>query len=142
MRKAPPRGRGTFINHLHRVCTSGDPVAIAMPMTVDSVEIYLGIVLAGCVVVSMWGWFHGVQIGWNPLSCRLVRQFTHFSHSHDSEPIASLPRRWSPDWPSLTPRWSSLKIMSWGAGSLFPCTIGWLKLKPRWLWFFLHRGTG
>lgn len=32
---------------------SGDSVAVTMPMTVDSVEIYLGIVLAGCVVVSM-----------------------------------------------------------------------------------------
>ena len=32
---------------------TGDSVGVAMPMTVESVEIYLGIVLAGCVVVSM-----------------------------------------------------------------------------------------
>ena len=31
----------------------GDAVAVAMPMTTESVIIYLGIVLAGFVVVSM-----------------------------------------------------------------------------------------
>ncbi|MEZ5278049.1 MAG: AMP-binding protein [Opitutaceae bacterium] len=31
----------------------GDPIAVIMPMTVESVAIYLGIVLAGCVVVSI-----------------------------------------------------------------------------------------
>lgn len=31
----------------------GDAIAINMPMTVDAVIIYLGIVLAGCAVVSI-----------------------------------------------------------------------------------------
>jgi acyl-coenzyme A synthetase/AMP-(fatty) acid ligase len=46
------------IRILHRpVClkstSTGEAVAIAMPMTVDSVVAYLGIVLAGAVVVSI-----------------------------------------------------------------------------------------
>ena len=32
---------------------SGDPIAIVMPMTIESVAIYLGVVKAGCVVVSI-----------------------------------------------------------------------------------------
>jgi acyl-coenzyme A synthetase/AMP-(fatty) acid ligase len=36
------------------VCTcAGDALAIALPLGVDAVVIYLGIVLAGCVVVSI-----------------------------------------------------------------------------------------
>ena len=35
------------------LAAAGDAVAMVMPMTVDSVVIYLGIVLAGCAVVSM-----------------------------------------------------------------------------------------
>lgn len=32
---------------------AGDAIAIDMPMTVESVVIYLGVVLAGCAVVSI-----------------------------------------------------------------------------------------
>ena len=38
---------------LHLALAVGDAIAMVMPMTVDSVVIYLGIVLAGCAVVSM-----------------------------------------------------------------------------------------
>lgn len=40
-------------NCLHLALAAGDAIAMVMPMTVDSVVIYLGIVLAGCAVVSM-----------------------------------------------------------------------------------------
>ncbi len=41
---------------------TGDAVAVIMPMTVESVAIYLGIVLAGCVVVSISDSFAAEQI--------------------------------------------------------------------------------
>ena len=40
-------------DRLHHALAAGDAVAMVMPMTADSVMIYLGIVLAGCAVVSM-----------------------------------------------------------------------------------------
>jgi acetyl-CoA synthetase len=41
----------------------GDPIAIAMPMTVEAVASYLGIVKAGCVVVSIADSFSPEEIG-------------------------------------------------------------------------------
>lgn len=35
------------------VCFTGAAIAVALPMTVDAVVIYLAIILAGCVVVSI-----------------------------------------------------------------------------------------
>ncbi len=40
----------------------GDAIAIAMPMTAESVAIYLGIIKAGCVVVSIADSFAAVEI--------------------------------------------------------------------------------
>eukprot|EP00878_Enallax_costatus_P004979 GHUV01005236.1.p1 GENE.GHUV01005236.1~~GHUV01005236.1.p1 ORF type:complete len:456 (+),score=84.21 GHUV01005236.1:211-1578(+) len=40
----------------------GDALAIAMPLTVEAVVIYLGIVLAGCVVVSIADSFAGEEV--------------------------------------------------------------------------------
>jgi acetyl-CoA synthetase len=40
----------------------GDPLAIIMPMTVESVSIYLGIIKAGCVVVSIADSFRPKEI--------------------------------------------------------------------------------
>jgi acetyl-CoA synthetase len=41
---------------------AGDAVAIDMPMTADAVVIYLGIVLAGCAVVSIADSFAAPEI--------------------------------------------------------------------------------
>jgi acetyl-CoA synthetase len=41
---------------------SGDAIAIAMPMTAESVAIYLGIIKAGCVVVSIADSFAAIEI--------------------------------------------------------------------------------
>eukprot|EP00658_Telonema_sp_P-2_P005039 TRINITY_DN1188_c0_g2_i3.p1 TRINITY_DN1188_c0_g2~~TRINITY_DN1188_c0_g2_i3.p1 ORF type:complete len:1032 (+),score=217.90 TRINITY_DN1188_c0_g2_i3:212-3307(+) len=43
-------------------CQPGDAIAIDMPMTIESVYIYLGIVLAGCVVVSIADSFAAEEI--------------------------------------------------------------------------------
>lgn len=40
-------------NALDTIFTKGDFIAIDMPMTVTAVIIYLAIILAGCVVVSI-----------------------------------------------------------------------------------------
>lgn len=40
----------------------GDAIAVVMPMTVDSVMIYLGLILAGCVVVSIADSFSAPEI--------------------------------------------------------------------------------
>lgn len=40
----------------------GDPIAITMPMTIEAVAIYLGIILAGCVVVSIADSFAAAEI--------------------------------------------------------------------------------
>lgn len=40
----------------------GDPVAVFMPMTAESVSVYLGIVLSGCVVVSIADSFSESQV--------------------------------------------------------------------------------
>lgn len=41
----------------------GDPIAVFMPMIAESVPIYLGIVLSGCVVVSIADSFSESQVG-------------------------------------------------------------------------------
>ena len=41
---------------------TGDAIAIDMPMTVEAVVIYLGVVLAGCVVVSIADSFVAAEI--------------------------------------------------------------------------------
>ncbi len=41
---------------------SGDPIAVAMPMTAESVAIYLGIIKAGCAVVAIADSFAAPQI--------------------------------------------------------------------------------
>ena len=41
----------------------GDSVAVFMPMTAESVAIYLGIITAGCVVVSIADSFSAEQLG-------------------------------------------------------------------------------
>ncbi|MBA0817130.1 hypothetical protein Gohar_001717, partial [Gossypium harknessii] len=49
-------------NALDRTFTKGDAIAIDMPMTVNAVIIYLAIVLAGCVVVSIADSFAAKEI--------------------------------------------------------------------------------
>jgi acyl-coenzyme A synthetase/AMP-(fatty) acid ligase len=47
---------------VHQPLPAGDAVAIDMPMTADAVVIYLGIVLAGCAVVSIADSFPAPEI--------------------------------------------------------------------------------
>ncbi|KAB1996677.1 hypothetical protein ERO13_D13G216800v2 [Gossypium hirsutum] len=49
-------------NALDRTFTKGDAIAIDMPMTVNAVIIYLAIILAGCVVVSIADSFAAKEI--------------------------------------------------------------------------------
>lgn len=49
-------------NALDANFSKGDAIAISMPMTVNAVIIYLAIVLAGCVVVSIADSFAAKEI--------------------------------------------------------------------------------
>ena len=42
--------------------SAGQAIAINMPMTVEAVVAYFGIVLAGCAVVCIWGAFGAAEI--------------------------------------------------------------------------------
>lgn len=48
---------------LHACAPEGDAIAMNLPMTVEAVTIYLGIVLAGCAVVSIADSFAADEVG-------------------------------------------------------------------------------
>ncbi|XP_039141015.1 probable acyl-activating enzyme 18, peroxisomal [Dioscorea cayenensis subsp. rotundata] len=49
-------------NAIDKLFSKGDPIAIDMPMTTTAVIIYLGIILAGCIVVSVADSFAAKEI--------------------------------------------------------------------------------
>lgn len=49
-------------NTIDKLFSKGDPIAIDMPMTTTAVIIYLGIILAGCIVVSVADSFAAKEI--------------------------------------------------------------------------------
>lgn len=49
-------------NAISGVFAKGDTIAIDMPMTVDAVIIYLAIIFAGCIVVSIADSFAAKEI--------------------------------------------------------------------------------
>jgi len=68
---------------------SGDPVAVFMPMTAASVPIYLGIILAGCVVVSIADSFSAeqVRIRLRISEARALLTVSHVCRGHKTLPV-------------------------------------------------------
>ena len=49
-------------NAIDKLFSKGDPIAIDMPMTTTAVIIYIGIIIAGCIVVSVADSFAAQEI--------------------------------------------------------------------------------
>ena len=98
----PHRGCGPIGAVGREVLGTGEPVAVFMPMTALSVPIYLGIVLAGCVVVSIADSFSAeqVRIRLRISKARAVFTVSHIRRGDKVLPVydraADAARRWGP----------------------------------------------